>query len=49
MKTRITDFIENRTSTLYQRADNYARVYGLEDKRTIKAFNHYEKWAGLCK
>ena len=37
--------LENKIAKLYEKADRYARVYGFESPKTIKAWKAYDKAA----
>ncbi len=37
--------LENKVATLFEKADRYSKVYGLEHPKTIKAWAQYDKWA----
>lgn len=37
--------LENKVAILYEKADRYAKVYGHENPKTIKAWTQYDKYA----
>ena len=37
--------LENKIATLFEKADRYSRVYGLEHPKTIRAWIKYDKCA----
>lgn len=37
--------LEDKTAILYEKADRFSTMYGLEDRRTVKAWKAYDRAA----